>query len=112
MQHKLRLVRIRAAKVIPVRRLAPAALLGAVICAASGCGPLVAIGGRSFKKGYDLLRAGGRLVVFGASAFLEGGEALTGWHRAVVTRVRPRNGQPVKDSGPKRPHATKTAMAK
>jgi NADPH:quinone reductase-like Zn-dependent oxidoreductase len=35
---------------------------------------LDAIGGRSFKKGYDLLRAGGRLVVFGASAFLEGGK--------------------------------------
>src|SRR5829696_7589003 len=35
---------------------------------------LDAIGGRSFKKGYDLLRAGGRLVVFGASALLEGGE--------------------------------------
>ena len=33
---------------------------------------LDAIGGRSFKKGFDLLRAGGRLVVFGASAFLEG----------------------------------------
>src|SRR3712207_7485613 len=33
---------------------------------------LDAIGGRSFKKGFDLLRAGGRLVVFGASAFFEG----------------------------------------
>ena len=34
---------------------------------------LDAIGGRSFKKGYDLLRAGGRLVAFGASALLAGG---------------------------------------
>ena len=31
-----------------------------------------AIGGKSFKKGYSLLRAGGRLVCFGASSATEG----------------------------------------
>ena len=41
-----------------------------------------AVGGRSFRTSYDLLRAGGRLVAFGASAVVSGEE------RSIVTAAR------------------------
>jgi NADPH:quinone reductase-like Zn-dependent oxidoreductase len=43
---------------------------------------LDAIGGKSFRTGYDLLRPGGRLVAFGASAL------VSGQRRNVVTALR------------------------
>jgi NADPH:quinone reductase-like Zn-dependent oxidoreductase len=43
---------------------------------------LDAIGGRSFRTGYDLLRPGGRLVAFGASAI------VSGQRRNLVTALR------------------------
>ncbi len=41
-----------------------------------------AVGGKSFRTSYDLLRAGGRLVAFGASAVVSGEE------RSIVTAAR------------------------
>jgi NADPH:quinone reductase-like Zn-dependent oxidoreductase len=43
---------------------------------------LDAVGGKSFRTGYDLLRPGGRLVAFGASAI------VTGQRRNLVTALR------------------------
>jgi NADPH:quinone reductase-like Zn-dependent oxidoreductase len=43
---------------------------------------LDAVGGKSFRTGYDLLRPGGRLVAFGASAI------VSGQRRNVVTALR------------------------
>jgi NADPH:quinone reductase-like Zn-dependent oxidoreductase len=43
---------------------------------------LDAVGGKSFRTGYDLLRPGGRLVAFGASAL------VTGQRRNVVSALR------------------------
>jgi NADPH:quinone reductase-like Zn-dependent oxidoreductase len=43
---------------------------------------LDAVGGRSFRTGYDLLRPGGRLVAFGASAI------VSGQRRNLVTALR------------------------
>jgi NADPH:quinone reductase-like Zn-dependent oxidoreductase len=43
---------------------------------------LDAVGGKSFRTGYDLLRPGGRLVAFGASA------VVSGQRRNVVTALR------------------------
>ena len=43
---------------------------------------LDAVGGKSFRRGYDLLRPGGRLVAFGASAL------VTGQRRNVVSALR------------------------
>jgi NADPH:quinone reductase-like Zn-dependent oxidoreductase len=43
---------------------------------------LDAVGGRSFRTGYDLLRPGGRLVAFGASA------VVSGQRRNLVTALR------------------------
>src|ERR1700732_2914235 len=43
---------------------------------------LDAIGGKSFRTGYDLLRPGGRLVAFGASA------VVSGQRRNLVTALR------------------------
>jgi NADPH:quinone reductase-like Zn-dependent oxidoreductase len=43
---------------------------------------LDAVGGQSFRTGYDLLRPGGRLVAFGASAI------VTGQRRNLVTALR------------------------
>jgi len=43
---------------------------------------LDAIGGKSFRTGYDMLRPGGRLVAFGASAL------VTGERRNVVSALR------------------------
>ena len=41
-----------------------------------------AVGGRSFRRSYDLLRAGGRLVAFGASS------VISGEKRNIVTAAR------------------------
>jgi NADPH:quinone reductase-like Zn-dependent oxidoreductase len=41
-----------------------------------------AVGGRSFRRGYELLRPGGRLVAFGASA------VVSGERRNLVTALR------------------------
>ena len=41
-----------------------------------------AVGGRSFRRSYDLLRAGGRLVAFGASS------VISGEKRSIVTAAR------------------------
>jgi NADPH:quinone reductase-like Zn-dependent oxidoreductase len=43
---------------------------------------LDAVGGKSFRTGYDLLRPGGRLVAFGASAL------VSGQRRNLVTALR------------------------
>jgi NADPH:quinone reductase-like Zn-dependent oxidoreductase len=43
---------------------------------------LDAVGGKSFRTGYDLLRPGGRLVAFGASAL------VTGQRRNIVSALR------------------------
>ena len=43
---------------------------------------LDAVGGKSFRTGYDMLRPGGRLVAFGASAL------VTGQRRNVVSALR------------------------
>jgi NADPH:quinone reductase-like Zn-dependent oxidoreductase len=43
---------------------------------------LDAVGGKSFRTGYDLLRPGGRLVAFGASA------VVSGQRRSLVTALR------------------------
>jgi NADPH:quinone reductase-like Zn-dependent oxidoreductase len=43
---------------------------------------LDAVGGKSFRTGYDLLRPGGRLVAFGASA------VVSGQRRNLVTALR------------------------
>jgi NADPH:quinone reductase-like Zn-dependent oxidoreductase len=43
---------------------------------------LDAVGGRSFRRDYDLLRAGGRLVAFGASA------TVSGERRNIATALR------------------------
>ena len=43
---------------------------------------LDAVGGKSFRTGYDLLRPGGRLVAFGASA------VVSGERRNLVTALR------------------------
>jgi NADPH:quinone reductase-like Zn-dependent oxidoreductase len=43
---------------------------------------LDAVGGKSFRTGYDLLRPGGRLVAFGASAI------VTGQRRNLLTALR------------------------
>lgn len=43
---------------------------------------LDALGGRSFRRSYDLLRPGGRLIAFGASA------VLSGQRRNIVTALR------------------------
>jgi NADPH:quinone reductase-like Zn-dependent oxidoreductase len=48
-----------------------------------------ALGGRSFRRSYDLLRAGGRLVAFGASGVMSGEKrSLVSAARTVVSMPR------------------------
>lgn len=46
-----------------------------------------AIGGRSFAQSYDLLRSGGRLVIFGAASSFEGGQRSSGADEAKDFRL-------------------------